>query len=97
MNFGNRVRRLSRLLALAVLVGGDVLGLRTFLALGNFHRYLLPFLESLAAITIYRTMMNKHILAVFLLDKTITFLIAEPFDGSGYSFCHIKYSLISNY
>jgi len=75
--------------------GSDVLGLWTFLTLGDFHRHRLAFLQALAAFAIYCTVMHEYVLAVFLLNETITFVIAEPFDGSGYSLCHIKHSLIS--
>ena len=75
--------------------GRNVLGLRTFLALGNFHRHRLAFVQRFTAFAVNRTVMNEHVLAVFLLNESITFVIAEPFDGSGYSLCHIKHSLIS--
>lgn len=75
--------------------GGYVLCLRAFLTLGDFHRHRLAFVQGFAAFAVNCAVVDEHILAVFLLNETITFVIAEPFYGSGYSLCHIKHSLIS--
>ena len=75
--------------AVVSLGGGDVLCLGTFLALRDFHRHSLTFVQGFTAFAVDRTVMYEDVLAIFLLNETITFVIAEPLDGSGYSLCHI--------
>lgn len=59
-----------------------VIRLRSFLALGNFKLYPLAFVQRAVAVADDRTEMNKHVGAVFLLDKTIAFIGIEPLNCS---------------
>ena len=56
--------------------------LRTFLALSDFHGYLLTFMKSLSARTIDSAEMYEYIFATFLFNKTETLLVVKPLNGT---------------
>lgn len=59
-----------------------IFSLRTFLSLGNAHHYLLPFYQGLATLADNCTVVDKHVPAVCLFNKTKSLFIIEPLDGS---------------
>ena len=64
----------------------DVRCLRTFLALGNLELYFVAFLQTLVALRSDGTIMHKHIWSIITSDKSVSFRIVEPFDGTFQSF-----------
>lgn len=62
----------------------DVFRLRAFLALGNLHGYLLPFVQAPSTGTVDGAEVYKDILAAFLFDETKSLLIVEPLNGTFY-------------
>jgi hypothetical protein len=68
----------------AIRLGGSyILRLRTLGTLGDPHGNFLTLGQGLASTAVDGTVMNECILAVFLRNKTKSFLIVEPLDGSG--------------
>lgn len=59
-----------------------VFRLRTFLTLGNFHSYLLTFVERSSSRTVNGAEMYEYILATFLLYEAESFLIVKPLNGT---------------
>jgi hypothetical protein len=66
----------------AELDNGYIDSSRSFLTLLNIKGNTIAFLEAFKAGCIDGGMMNKHIFAVFLLNKAKTFGIIKPFDNS---------------
>jgi hypothetical protein len=64
----------------------DVLGLRTFLSLGHFHRDLLTFFQGFESFHLDRSVVYEYILTAFSLDETKSLVIIEPLYGSFNSF-----------
>lgn len=61
-----------------------VFRLRAFLALGNLHGYLLPFMKAPSTGTVDGAEVYKNILAAFLLDEAESLLIVKPLNGTFY-------------
>ena len=59
-----------------------IFSLKAFCSLRYFHQNFLAFNKSFAPGAIDSAVMHKNILAAFLLDKTVTFFLVEPFDCS---------------
>lgn len=60
----------------------NVFRLGAFLALGNLHGHLLPFVKRSSSSTIDGAEVNKYIFTAFLFDETKTLFIVEPFNGT---------------
>jgi hypothetical protein len=73
------------------LLGGYVFSLRALLTLRHFHGNFLTFLEALESFHLDRAVMDEYILSALSLNKSKSFVVVEPFNGSGHSFaCHIN-------
>ena len=59
-----------------------IFSLRTFLSLGNFHHYLLPFDQGAATVTDNCTVVDKNVPSVSLFNKSKSLFIIEPLNGS---------------
>lgn len=60
-------------------------GLGPFFPLSNIELHRLPLIEGFEPIALNGRIMNKNIPTPFLLNKTVPFGVAEPFNLSG---CH---------
>jgi hypothetical protein len=67
---------------LSLLRWGYILGLRPFLTLCHLHSDFLAFPQCFAAGAVNCTMVYKNIFATFLLNKSKTFFIIEPLNGT---------------
>lgn len=66
-----------------------VFRLRSFLALCNFHRYLLTFMERSSSRTVNGAKMYEYILATFLFYEAESLLVIKPLNCAFYCLCHI--------
>ena len=55
---------------------------RTFIALGDAHGHFLAFVQGFAATAVDGTVVDKYVLATGLFNKTKTFFIIEPLNGT---------------
>jgi hypothetical protein len=59
------------------------------LTLGYFHGNFLSFLKTFESLHLDRAVVDKYILSAFSLNESKSFIVVEPFYGSGHSFaCH---------
>jgi hypothetical protein len=65
-----------------------ILGLRTFLPLGNGKFYALAFFQGAISIAVDCTVVHKNVIAAFALDKTEAFAGVEPFYSADFAICH---------
>ena len=68
----------------ACLQRGDVLSLRAFLPLGDFHRDLLTFVQRSAPLSLYGGKMYKYILSTFSFDEAESLFVVKPLHRTGY-------------
>jgi hypothetical protein len=61
---------------------------RTFLSLNKLELDLLALRKGSKAFALNRTVMDEDVSPVWAFDKTKTFRIVEPLNGSGLAFCH---------
>ena len=67
---------------MSLLRGGYILSLRSFLTLSYLHGNFLAFSQGFAAGAVNCTVVNKNIFATFLFNKSKTFFIIEPLNGT---------------
>ena len=67
-----------------------VLCLWAFGALGDGHSDFLTFTQGPATFRLDGRVMNKHVLATSLFNKTKSFFVIKPFDGAFNLLCHIN-------
>jgi hypothetical protein len=65
---------------------GDVGGLRTFSAFGDFELHGIAFLQALVAFGSDGAVMYKNVGAVGAPDESVSFCIIEPLDGAFQTF-----------
>ena len=63
-------------------LGDDVFGLGPFFSLRNFHADLLAFLQGFESIHLNSGVVYENIRSTFLLNKSVTLAVIEPFHGS---------------
>ena len=89
---GKRPARFPGLVVIALvalLQGNDVFRLRSLFALYFVELNLLPILQRPASGSDDGSKVNKEVGTVLSLNKSVTFVIVEPFDGTGLLLRHI--------
>jgi hypothetical protein len=64
----------------------DIDSLGSLIALSDLELDRLAFIESLKAVALDCTVMDKHVATAFFLDKTVTFCVIEPLHLAS---CHL--------
>jgi hypothetical protein len=75
------------------LQGPHVSGLQPLGTLLDVELDLLALVQRAKSLHFDRRMMDKYVLSGFAGNEAISFARVEPFDGSGFFFCHFLYSL----
>jgi hypothetical protein len=78
------------------LVGYNVLCLGAFLALSDFQCDFLSFSQGFKSISLDCTSMNEYIRSALRRDETKTFVIIEPFNGTGNSLSRHNYLIVKS-
>jgi hypothetical protein len=65
--------------------------LKPFLALNDIEAYRLSFRQGLESVTLDRGKVNENVRPIFLLDKTETLAVIEPFN---HTLCHPCFLLL---
>ncbi len=68
--------------------GLNFVSLHTFLALHRNESHFLTFFQALEAVALNSAEVHKQIRTAFWSDKTKTFLVVKPLDGTALTFSH---------